>query len=457
VVNAEPNKTASARLFQLVAKCWARKITLGFIVHHFSMKLHQLLALLGTSALTAHAGDIKFHKLTINQEFWAEGADAADFDQDGKMDIAAGPFIYWGPEFKQRTPYSAPKPDRNKPVTDEQYEANFEAFANGPQKAYDPMGYSDYFLSYAYDFNGDGLSDIVVFSWPGDITAWYENPGKARNRATAWKRHIIFDVTDNESPQLGDMNGDGKPELICHTGGRLGFASFDWKNPTAKATYTAVSKPDIKKYFRYTHGYGFGDINGDKRADILDKDGWREQPAEANEEWKFHAVPFAPEGAKGGSQMQVYDVNGDGRNDVIASLDAHGYGLAWYEQGKDGQFTAHTLMGATEEESPHKVKFSQLHATTMADVDGDGIKDFITGKRYWAHGPNKDAEPGAPAVLYWFQIKRDDKGGADFIPHQIDNDSGVGTQVTSRDINLDGLADVVVSNKKGLFVFTQQR
>ncbi|MBL9115951.1 MAG: VCBS repeat-containing protein [Verrucomicrobiaceae bacterium] len=421
------------------------------------MKLHHLIVLAGAATAAASAQDIKFHKLTVNQEFWAEGADAADFDQDGKMDVAAGPFVYWGPDFKERTPYSAPKPDRNKPVTDEEYGPNFEAFANGPRKAYDPLGYSDYFLTYAHDFNGDGLSDIVVFSWPGDITAWYQNPGNARKKAAAWKRHIVFDVTDNESPQLGDLNGDGKPELICHTGGRLGFAALDWSNPMGKATYTAISKPDIKKYFRYTHGYGFGDINGDKRGDILDRDGWREQPAGNGEEWAFHAVPFAPEGQRGGSQMQVYDVNGDGRNDVITSWDAHGYGLAWYEQGKDGKFTPHQLMGATEEESPHKVKFSQLHATTMADVNGDGVQDFITGKRYWAHGPNKDAEPGAPAVLYWFEIKRDGKGGADFIPHQIDNDSGVGTQVTSRDINSDGLPDVVVSNKKGLFVFTQER
>jgi len=76
----------------------------------------------------------------------------------------------------------------------------------------------------------------------------------------------------------------------------------------------------------------------------------------------------------------------------------------------------------------------------MADIDGDGVKDFITGKRRWAHGPNKDEEPGAPPVLYWFQIKRDGKGGADFIPHQIDDDSGVGTQVSAGDVNKDGKA-----------------
>ncbi|MDB6117475.1 MAG: repeat-containing protein [Verrucomicrobiaceae bacterium] len=413
------------------------------------------LALAGTGL--AQAADISFKKITVTKEFWSEGAHFADFDHDGSIDICAGPFIWWGPEFKNRSAFSAPKADKKKPVTDADYESNFAIFAKtGPEfKAYDPLGYSDYFLSYSYDFNNDGWADIVVFSWPGEITAWYENPGKRTD--SAWKRHVIFDVTDNESPQLGDVSGDGKPELVMHSGGRLGYAQLDWSDPTKPATYHAIGKPDIKKYFRYTHGYGFGDINGDGRVDILDKDGWREQPATASEDWAFHATPFAPEGSRGGSQMQVYDANGDGRNDVITSWDAHGYGLAWYEQGKDGTFTAHQIMGSKPEDSPHGVKFSQTHATDMADINGDGVKDLITGKRYWAHGPNKDEEPGAPAVLYWFEIKRDGKGGADFIPHQIDDDSGVGTQVTTGDINKDGLVDVLVSNKKGVFVFLQEK
>jgi hypothetical protein len=411
-----------------------------------------------TGASSSSIAEVAFKKITITNDFWCEGAHFADFDQDGQNDICAGPFVWWGPEFKERSAYSAPKPDPKQPLPDGEYVANFEKFATAaPEfagKAYKPLGYSDYFLTYTHDFNADGRMDILVFSWPGDITAWYENPGKRGN--TAWKRHVIFDVTDNESPQLGDMNGDGKPELICHTGGRLGYAALDWGDPSKKATYHAIAKPDIKRYFRYTHGYGYGDINGDGRPDILDKDGWREQPATASEEWVFHATPFAPGGSRGGSQMQVYDVNGDGRNDVLTSWDAHGYGFAWYEQNADGTFTTHQLLGEKNENSPHGVKFTQPHATTMGDVDGDGVLDLITGKRYWAHGPNKDAEPDAPAVLYWFQIKRDGKGGAGLIPHQIDNDSGVGTQATAGDVNKDGKTDVVIGNKKGVFVFLQQ-
>ncbi len=386
---------------------------------------------------SASGSDITFKKQTLTNDFVAEGAHFADFDHDGDNDICSGRFIWQGPEFIERISF-APK---------------FE------KEPYDPAkGYSDFFLSYTYDFNADGWADILAFSWPGKETWVYENPqGKGGN----WTRHSIFDVTDNESPTLGDMNGDGKPELICHTGGQLGYAEIDWKNPFGKARFrpiTPKSPENDKKYFRYTHGYGFGDVNGDGRADILDKEGWREQPADMSKDsdWVFHPAPFAPEGARGGSFILVYDVNGDKRNDVITSYDAHGYGFGWYEQGKDGAFTAHKLMGATPEDNKQRVKFSQLHAMQLADMNGDGVLDVVTGKRRWAHGPLKDDEPNAAPVLYWWEIKRDDKGGADFIPHLIDDASGVGTEVTPGDVNKDGKLDIVVGNKTGVFVFLQE-
>ncbi len=391
-----------------------------------------------------NAAELSFKKQILLEQFVAEGAHFADFDHDGQNDICAGPYIWKGPDFKMRFEYTPPA-----------------------ETPYDPAkGYSDYFLTYAYDFNGDTWSDILVYSWPGKETWVFENP---QNKPGQWTRHSIFDVTDNESPTMGDMNGDGKPELIFQTsdgkpkksGGQLGYAEVNWSQPFAKARFrpiTPITPENDEKYFKYTHGYGYGDINGDGRSDLLTKEGWFEQPSDTKEDqvWQTHPVAFAPQGAKGGSFMLVYDANGDGRNDVITGHDAHGYGFSWYEQNKDGSFVEHPIMGSTNEVSPYGVKFSQLHAMQLADMDGDGVMDVVTGKRRWAHGPNKDEEPMADPVLYWFQIKRDGKGGADFVPHLIDNDSGVGTQVTPGDVNKDGKLDVVVSNKKGVFVFLQQ-
>ena len=87
-------------------------------------------------------------------------------------------------------------------------------------------------------------------------------------------------------------------------------------------------------------------------------------------------------------------------------------------------------------------------------MDGDGVKDIITGKRFWAHG-GRDLGGRDPAVLYWFQTVRDD-GRVRFIPHRIDLNSGVGTQVVAGDVNGDDRPDIVVGNKKGTFLFLQR-
>ena len=62
-----------------------------------------------------------------------------------------------------------------------------------------------------------------------------------------------------------------------------------------------------------------------------------------------------------------------------------------------------------------------------------------------------------PATLYWFEARVSRDGLVSFEPHVIDNDSGIGTQFVVADINGDKLPDVVVSNKKGTFVFEQVR
>jgi hypothetical protein len=84
-------------------------------------------------------------------------------------------------------------------------------------------------------------------------------------------------------------------------------------------------------------------------------------------------------------------------------------------------------------------------------MNNDGIPDIITGKRFWAHGEKGDAEPDAPAMLLWLECKRD-RGNVRFVPHVIDDDSGVGTQVVAARLSCHGLPDVLTSNKKGTYV-----
>lgn len=402
----------------------------------------------------------RFEKQVLTREFVAEGCCGADFDRDGHVDVAAGRYLWFGPDFAQRTAYTAEREN-----------------AGGPSKTpYDAAtGYSDYFLAFAHDFDGDGWTDLLIYGLPGEPALVYRNP---QRREGLWEAHAIFDVPDGESPDLLDLDGDKKPELLVHTsgplaapdappgtGGRLGYASIDWKQPFGKARFYPITErtpENDRRYFRYTHGYGAGDVNGDGRVDLLRPEGWFEQPSASSEPasepraWPFHAVPFGPPGARGGAQMHAFDVNGDGRNDVVTTYDAHGYGLGWFEQRADGSFVEHVILSATKEESVERPCFSQLHALAVADMNGDGLPDLVTGKRFWAHGPSGDVDPGGPAVLYWFELRREGEGRARFVPHLIDDDSGVGTQVSALDVNRDGKVDVLVANKKGVCVLRQR-
>ena len=204
---------------------------------------------------------------------------------------------------------------------------------------------------------------------------------------------------------------------------------------------------------RFTHGFGVGDVNGDALLDLLMSDGWWENPGfDVATPWEHHEEAFAG----GGAQMYAYDVDGDGLNDVITSRDAHGWGLSWFRQLADGGFEKHLILRDDAASEPGRVRFSQLHAVELVDMDGDGLRDIVTGKRFRAHGEEVDPEPNAPPVLYWFRLTRTENGDVVWTPHLVDDDSGVGVALAVDDVNGDDSPDILVVNKKGTYIFRQK-
>lgn len=423
--------------------------TLHRALFRWSLALCAAQGILCAFAHGAEERDLRaFRKVLLHDQFWSEGATFGDLNRDGKNDIIAGPWWWEGPDFKARHEiYPADKSFELKlgPITAVKVPGFHGALGKENH-------YSDNFFAFIRDFNADEWPDILVVGFPGQDTSWFENP---RGADRHWARHQVFPQTDNESPAFADITGDGKPELVCATKGAYGYASPDATDATKPWAWHPISPNN--RYGAFTHGMGLGDVNGDKRLDLLEKDGWFEQPAslEGNPLWKHHPVPFGP----GGAQMYAYDVNGDKLNDIITSLAAHGFGLSWFEQTREGseiKFREHRLMGKETVESRYGVRFSEPHAIDLVDMDGDGLLDIVTGKRFWSHGRMGDPDRSAAAVLYWFKLSRGADGAVDYIPFKIDDDSGVGTQVVAGDINGDGRPDVVVGNKKGAFVLLQE-
>ena len=297
---------------------------------------------------------------------------AGDFNHDGVLDVTIGNRYYLGPTF-----------------TDSRELYLGQAF--NPAKEYGPA-----MVNYAGDYTGDGWDDILVAE--SRAPALYVNP---RGESRRWTRYTVFPEVVSESIAFTDVNNDGEGRRGLR--GQQQGAVGDCRSRESDRTVEVIRRVEAGPWGASIHGIGAGDINGDGKVDLIAPHGWWEQPAGGATvtPWTFHQGAFGRAGNAGGN-IEIYDVNGDKLPDVVTALAAHGFGLAWYEQKRDAagkiSFVEHQIMGDFAAKNPGNVTFTELHALTMADVDGDGVKDIITGKRAWAHLDSySDPIPWGPA------------------------------------------------------------
>ncbi|MEI7947412.1 MAG: VCBS repeat-containing protein [bacterium] len=368
------------------------------------------------SASVAFAAEVRFEKIVIDADSKGEAAAVVDVNRSGHLSIVCGESWY-------EPTNSTLRQWQKHPLRKIEYKSE----------------YFDDFGDLVMDVNGDSYRDIVSGGWFCKSLSWYENPGKAGGE---WKAHLIDSPGNIETLRLWDVTGDGHPAVVPNSPpGPVVWYELK-RDAVGKGTGEFIKHQIAPK--GGGHGMGFGDVNSDGRADIITTTGWWEAPVDRRAgEWKFHAeFNFG----HASIPIQVYDVNGDGLADIIYG-NAHGYGLYWMEQKKgpnnERQWERHEI----------DKSWSQAHVVELADIDGCGHPELVTGKRYRAHN---DGDPGGkdPCCLYYYTF---DKTGK-FTRYTIDegNKVGCGIDTIITDFNGDGRLDIICPGKGGLYLFMNQ-
>jgi hypothetical protein len=348
----------------------------------------------------------------------AEGISLLDMNGDGFKDILSG--AYW-------------------------YENPGASGGEWKQHQFRTVGTHNEFVNdcgeWIVDVDHDGLPDVVTTGWISNGLWWYKNPGpKATAAGDMWKAEKITDSFDTEGGAFADINGDGKPDIALAHYNRAGviWVSFGTGAPVVHHLGTKIEDG---------HGIGIADINGDGKADVLTTHGWFEQIDADHDKWKWHGEWTLGDA---GFPILGYDVNHDGRTDLIYGQ-GHGYGLYWLEQSGPKDHPTWTKHAIDE-------SFSQSHALALVDIDGDGVPELITGKRYRGHG---GGDPGSydPIAVYAYKLPTAAQFKSSkepvFTRHTLsyNGTASAGTQFVAADFDHDGDMDIASAGKLGVHVF----
>ncbi len=216
------------------------------------------------------------------------------------------------------------------------------------------------------DMDGDGDVDILISEWyTHNRLEWYENPSPSGDPARdEWKRHIIGGPRAHDM-EVGDIDGDGRPEIVTRAQGAGGDHILIWKRDAGTWSQRVIACPSGE-------GLSVGDINGDGKLEVVVGGRWYEAPDDIlHEPWREHVfADWFPDAVVG-----LADMNMDGRLDVVLTRSEGTGRISWFEAPpgpRAGNWTEHVV--------DDSVDFA--HSLVIRDMDNDGRLDIVTAEMH---------------------------------------------------------------------------